>query len=1006
LAKILVGSEIVLGRYDFLLGCIRLFEALVQDAVTQSVKRKASERRTPERAIARFGSAPISSSGTSDKIMSNVLLVFGRTLTGIFESSSTWRFTRLDHKLGINILLSGAFNTILRYAYGFDDSEQLSQKLFGALGPIAEYLVDLFLSTSENDLPTSPIISVLISTSDIQSTTILTRTDELWSRQTRSALQFSNTLIRVGMLLGRTSSHLEHQLFKAAPLLARLYAIDEAYRSPVVILLESLVRSAARTDGEPPSLLGYLGPETAKCFLQIVYTLNQPFKTASVEIDIWRLLSAVVSCKQQWLAIYLLTGSTPKESLKSKGAAASSSRGKPLFTLALDELSQINLSHPQRTIAMLEFVILAQNTWPWAMSSLRGHKEIVPGVLKFLKTLRTQEIRVETEMRTIEKSYENKIAALITEFLAMYLHIARQVGDISSLAKIVENLGYLENCGVAVPAYNASLHASFKANLPKNINGVQVTSFKKTELTPSEFGFNFFYDVELGEMLLSFHSWWKGNGKDTENDRHKQKGLQEEFRKVNANLSLVESQILLLKGWKLLAAELSNLITKEKKLEGILIKTAKDCLKANTMSTLPEHLFGRLMTLRVEFAFLLIQKLANAKVQDPEARSLFIAVWDSIVAMRPSFEAPFIGERADYYRSLLKVLFLSLRFLVPDATNVDSPNARQSVANSGRVKILATSVNEASYALLEILSEVIAKGFHALANQLHDNKDSCSPSDFILLTGLLQTILGLPEIRVHMSEAALLFQNHNTSRYATSLFSWSDQLAEDRDPVYGELSVLFLLELSSMPVMAENLAVDGVLSRLNTANLINYYRRPAGMGPFDDPPRLFSIWNRGILPLCLNLLDAVGAPIAAEVATFLNQFPAQLARAAACLNPRSAPTAKNPNAGHITLGMASEAHSLALIVLVLDKLRASASAVGIIAADVPELEWDKASVKEDVEEWMQGRRGLRDRIAPTNEREVALVGMPSQMEGVENVLEERVVAEFEATLECLGGSAS
>ncbi|KAF2816899.1 uncharacterized protein BDZ99DRAFT_492828 [Mytilinidion resinicola] len=1003
LAKILVGSEIVLGHYDFLLGCIRLFQALVEDAITQCVKRKSSKK-----AVTRFGSAP-SISGTSEKSMSSTLLIFGRTLTGIFEGSSSWRYIQIDQKLGINILLSNVFETILEYVYGFDNDDKLSeveeekpplndkkflQKLVVVLEPIAEYLVDLFLSTSENDLPTNPIISVFIATSDIQPTSILTKANKTWSRQTRSALQFSNTLIRIGMQLGRTGTHFEHQLFKAAPLLARLYAIDEVYRSPVVILLESLVRSAAQTDGEPPSLLGHLGPGTAKCFLQIVSTLDQPFKTAEVEIDIWRLLSAVVSCKQQWLAIYLLTGNTPKESLKHEGTAASNTRGKALFTLALDELSQVDVSNPRRTIAMLEFVILAQNTWPWAMSSLRGHQKIVPGLLAFLKTLRTQEIRNETEIRIIEKSNENKIAALITEFLAMYLHIARQLGDMSSLSNIIAGLGYLENCGVSVPTYNASLHANLKNNLKKKFEGtgVYLICFKKTELMPSEFGRDFFYDIAFAEKLLGFDASWKN-------------GYEAEFRTANANLSLVESQILLLKGWKLLASELSNFVTKDKRLERTLITVARDCLEANADSCIPEQLFGRLMTLRVEFAFVLIQKLANAKIQDEAAKKLFITVWKAVIAMRPNFETALVDKQSDYYRSLLKVLFLSLRFLLPTSASPEIPDLRKSMARTGTRHHNAL-VNDVPQTLLEILAESVAKGFHGLANQLHEDKDSCSPSDFVLLTGLLQTILGLPEMRLHQSEAALLFQNHNTSRYATSLFSWSDQLAKDRDPIYGELSILFLLELSSMPIMAENLAVDGVLSRLNAANIINYYRRPHGMGPFDDPPRLFSIWTRGILPLCLNLLDAVGAPIAAEVATFLNQFPTQLARASACLNSRNAPTAANPNAGRITLGMASEAHSLALITLVLDQLRESAATVGIIASDVPELEWDKAIVKEDIEEWMAGRRGLRDRIAPTNEREVALAGIRSQREGAENVLEERVVAEFEAAVECLGGSSS
>ncbi|OCK76167.1 hypothetical protein K432DRAFT_428911 [Lepidopterella palustris CBS 459.81] len=985
LATILVGSEMVAGRYDFLIGCIRLFEALIEDAVAQCVTRKGTSK-----AVTRFGSVPTPGSGTSEKTMSNSLLTFGRTLTGIFESSLSWKYERIADKLEINTRLAGTFDTILRYAYGFDDTSSLPSKLTSLLGPVAEYLADLFLSTSTNDLPTNPILNSFVSAADEPLRPIPTSANELLFRQTRTALSFSNTLIRVGMLQDRPCSHLEQQLFKAAPLLARLYAMNEAYKSPVVLLLESLVRTAARADGEPPSLLGHLGPETAKSFLMILSTLDQPLETGAIEVDIWNLLSAVVSCKQQWFAIYLLTGNTPRESLRVKqGETASSQlRWKTLFTFALDRLSDIDVTKPRRTIAMLEFITLAQNNWPWAMNDLRKHKKFIAGLVTYLKGLKQADVKAEGEI--IDKCNENRIAALIAETLAMYLHTSRQLNNYSSLTEIVPNLTYFQNCGVSVPSYNSSLHANLKKNFEARFQGCSLASFKRTQISPAEFGRNYFYDLGFAEKVLGFDSSWHG---------YRNQGFFDEFVRANINLSLVESQILLLKSWKLLAAELSNAVKRDDRLPKSLISVAKDCLIANTQSNLPQALFGRLVMLRVDFAFTLIQKLVEVKSNDESARGLFSVVWGAIRATRFDFERAFIGDGADYYRVMLKILFLSLQFHLLQSANGTSDDFRTSFRAS--VSIKPTETDAISQQLLEILTEVVAKGFRSLANQIHEDAKSCSPTDFVLLTGILQTILRIPEMQVHHSQAALIFSNNNTSRYAVSLFSWSDQLAIDRDPIYGELSILFLLELSSMRVMAETLAVEGVLARLNTANLMNYYRRPSGMGPFDDPPRLFSIWTRGILPLCLNLLDAVGAPVAAEIASFLNQFPAQLARASACLNSRVVPTIANPNVGHITLGMASETHSLALIVLVLERLSSSSDAVGIIPTELPQLAWEKAAVKEDVEGWLQGRRGLRDRIVPTNEREVELARMKAESEDAENRLEERVVAELRSALGCL-----
>ena len=310
----------------------------------------------------------------------------------------------------------------------------------------------------------------------------------------------------------------------------------------------------------------------------------------------------------------------------------------------------------------------------------------------------------------------------------------------------------------------------------------------------------------------------------------------------------------------------------------------------------------------------------------------------------------------------------------------------------------------ASSALLEILLEVVAKGFRSLSTILHQDPAASQPSDFVLLTGILQAILDVPGINLMHNKIALTFSNYNVAKYASSLFSWADQLAnDDGDPVYGELSVLFLLSLSNIPQFAESMAVDGVLSQLSSANIMRYYSRATGMGPFDKPARMHSIWTRGILPLCLNLLDAVGVPIAPEVVSFLNQFPAQLDRLAKSLANRHVHAGARPQDSHITLSMASETHSLALINLLMERYRAAGPSMGSLVADIPELEWDKQVVKEDVEDWITGSSSLKDRIAPLNERDVELtkakpVGNDPLMS---NRLEERIFEEFAAAMECL-----
>jgi nuclear pore complex protein Nup188 len=1019
LAAVLIGTEMVLGRYDFLIGCIRLYKALVTDAVERSVARK-----TPSRALSRFNTTTPSESGTSDKMISTTLFTFGRTLASIYESSLSWKYSRSEHRPEINIAICDVFTQILQFAYGVDDAPNLSTKLTKLIAPIAEYITQLYLTKSENDMPTNPILASLVIGVGPEDGTLLTGSGRLWRRQTQATLTLADVLVRVAILLNRPWTHLEQQLFKATPLLARLYGSSDKWKSQVVLLLETLVRGAVRvvdmepsateTDGatntsriqreqkEPPSLLGHLGPRTAKNFLSVLSQLDEPIRVLDIQTNVWNLLSAVVTCKQQWFSLYLLTGSTPREAMRAKPESTPQSRNKALLTRALDALTHISLPD-KHTIqlpwelytAMLEFVSSAQNNWSWAMGDLRKQKDFIQKLLAFLKWMAKLPKTLKTSAEQLERSYQNKFASLACEIIAMYLHSSRQVGDITVLKDVVPSLGYLEDNALELPSYNDSLHRNLKQHIETHFPGVALANIKRTTLYPESFGRRFFYDIDLADRLLGFDSKWSGPREAT--------GFANEVEKANFNLGVVESQVQLFQSWKLLALELSHVVAKDDRVARILTNVVKKCMKANADSTLPEALFGELMITRADLAFTLLKKLVEAKVQTTEARHLLTPIWDAIRTSTSDFDNVFSSDTVHYYRSLLRILYLALHFhLIGDSDQPQDVSFRSSFR--GTIPKSHNDFTEAiSTQLLEILSETVAKGFRSLATQLHADPASVSPSDFALLTALLQRTIAIPEMTMWQSQAALLFANNNTIRYATSLFSWSDRLTIQNngvnDPIYGELSLLFLLSLSSIPALAETMAVDGVLSSLNTANLMNYYRRPNGMGHFDSPARLYSIWVKGILPLCLNLLLSVGAPIAAEISSFLNQYPEQLLRASQSIN--SNPSSRS-HTTKVTLSIASEAHSLALVSAIIDNVRKQGPKLGIQANDIAPLDWDKENVKEDVESWLSRKGALRERVVAMDEREVEMLGRKGQTDGSQNELEDRVVGELEDAGRCLG----
>lgn len=186
-----------------------------------------------------------------------------------------------------------------------------------------------------------------------------------------------------------------------------------------------------------------------------------------------------------------------------------------------------------------------------------------------------------------------------------------------------------------------------------------------------------------------------------------------------------------------------------------------------------------------------------------------------------------------------------------------------------------------------------------------------------------------------------MFSINDSARVAMTLYSWSDSLTVDGDPVYGELSMLFLLELSTIPPMAEQLAIDGILGQIGTANITAYLRH-GQVSPFVNSigiQRCYNVWVRGILPLLLNILDAVGASIGTEAAIFLNQFPNLLSQAELVFDApedQRMKTSKTAKQKHIVLATCSEVHSISLVVYILAGFRLS----GESDMAIPEVKWD------------------------------------------------------------------
>ncbi|MCJ1389864.1 hypothetical protein MMC18_002721 [Xylographa bjoerkii] len=986
LAAVVAMNEITSANYEFLIACIHLYEALVEDALSHVVSRKETQR-----APTRYATTGQDSLGTgiTEVTMKKIVHGFERLMIDVLDTCRNWRFEIPEQRMEINTRICLLFDKTLSFCFRIDDNPDVSQKLTGFLAPAAEYLLDVFLPKTANDLSIQPLLNILLEAlSNSNNIMIADRFYRMQVTQTEAAVRFITTLVRVNQYLKMPSSRLEGQIFKATPVLARLYASDAGIKLPIVELLEALVKHAGDSEEQNPSLLGHMGQGTAKRFLDILSVLDQPLDNANLSVCIWRLLSAVVGHRQQWLAIYLLTGSTPRDSLKDKeqGSMFGMHHVRPMLRIAMERFSDFDRLCSEEAVSILEFLAQGANFWPWVVGEILKNNDLIKVFTDYLNNLRP--LSANSDLKLLE-AHPNKLqmASQIASICAMGIHHSSEIGDTTFANKLRPNLSYLMDYGVSVPAYNISLHSNLRRNFKLKFTSCSLLNFKRTTLSRSSLGKDFYYDVPTAEKVLAYDSSWGGRDAG---------GFREEFERANVNLSIVEGQVNLLHSWKALVTQLSATLNQDQKFQESLAKVIRDCLQSNLDNNLPEVIFDRLCQSRADLAFALMQRMVETTPRSAEAQSILKPAWNTLRSVSPDLGLELTGGNATYSRTLLKILYLALQAHMSDPATASSEATRF---------IESPSTMENTQVVLEILSVVVAHGFRSLTTLLHEDATKVSPSDYALINAILRSGLGIPGIERHPEQLVAQFTDNQTARYACTLLSWSDQLTIGDVPVYGELSMAFLLELSTVQVLAEAIAVGGVLTQISTAALMQYFRRAGGIGPFDEPTTMYRIWSRNILPLGLNLLGAIGAPIATEVSAFVNQFRAQLSRSSNSFDTKP-PSPPDPVAGYITLGMAAEVHSLALIGDILEAFREAGPSAGIVAANVAELSWDRHQVKDDIENWLQRRKTLRECIIATNEKEeVWSRQMPlNALDGAENRLEEKVVAEMSATLSILGES--
>ncbi len=526
LSRLVGNLELSTCQFGLLISSIRLFSSLINSATESSIRRKTNLKpRNRQQANENVWV------GISDRVIAQIALSIAHAAVDVLESSSTWKFSsELDRSALIHDVIPIMDNIIL-YTYSIEDTA--TQKILTApLEPAAKYIIDSFLAPSAGSLRIQPLLASLVAATQLPLATAYAARSEMQRNQTVAVLHLATTLVRVANYFDYASATIETQLFKATPFVARVCAVSDPLRKPSIALLESLVISAGKTVGEPPSLLGYLGPQTSLSFLQFLSTLDRPCNQAQEVHAIWRFFSTIVRNRQQWMANCILTGKTPREARNGNGKAAETSSSSVLSS-ALRSLASISSIERSEALSILDFITSAQNHWPWTIFTLQKNTDFVSQLRRFVRDLKPSSVTCKTSV--LQACDDARVAAYIAEIFAMQLFHLRQIDKASSFANdLTQDLDYYLRDGVAVSGYNRALHITFAKNFSNQYPGVTLENFKRTLLEPRSLGEDFYYSLAFANKMLRFDNGWVGP---------RNSGFRSEMEKANANLSLVDAQI-------------------------------------------------------------------------------------------------------------------------------------------------------------------------------------------------------------------------------------------------------------------------------------------------------------------------------------------------------------------------------------------------------------------------------------------------------------------------------
>ena len=971
----IIGTvELPLQAFGLLESCSELFNSIIHNALPLAIQ-SADTYQSIQLKKARVTA--------SQRLNGSAISQCAEVMLSALEAMGSWAFRDPMQKQRIFANITAGFYDIISYAFGTGETHTDRTPVKTSFMPAATALTEALQNPGFQTTGAGPLLQQLLSAVSESSPVNDLGTSMV---RTASTIELLSLLLRYAQISSNGSSEFAQRLLNLMPILARLplHQSNQSQRTNKLAL--SILKTLPPCSNS--SILGHLGAASSVSWIDILrHSCFQPLRCMTLPL-LWEIYSQLVTINQQWLAIVLVTGAAPGRQRKEGETPTLQTQGKPCIQHALEMLSRPHTVDSATLAALLDFLLEAQRNWPSVSDTIAARSELFPELISWVCR------RDVGSRHEVSQALHNKVAALVTELTVLHMHRLMSMKDERVFSVFIPLLKWLAENAIGTSAYNTSLHVNLKRNFTKKYPTLDAMLFRHSGLVQKSYGSDFFFDLDIADIVIGDDPFWK-------NEKTGEQSFFAEFQRANINLSVVDSELALLHSLEYLSIEHAGFFARNRDVARIMAEMINNCMKANSQSSPAEKLFDTVFQTRADLAITLLRPLVAVKARGSDFPALLTGAWDAVRFRNGSYETAIANEDLEYWRSVLSALLMCLQFHVEKKvrkSNVGGQSALVEIDpfNNMYCEIAYVVVGEG---LRAVVSAIQAKQQERGKSRSDDTNAAVGAKDVTLLLNILQTILRLPtlpQFTVQLSEA---LTSTGAAQSCISLYLWSHLLIEGDEPVFADLSIRFLASLSSLTLIAEDLAVEGIFTRLLSAKFTQTLQTmPSGISHLDKRPHgplMYSVWTHGILPICLSLLHGVGGGVAAEISDFLNRLPAQLNRATSALSGAQSQSAGG--GGVLTLPLVTEVATLSLISYILASFRDAGASAGVDPEGVVVLDGfdqNKRSLAEDVRDAIQQDRVDRKRrTIATNETEAKWA--------ISDVLDRKIVQQLNQAQICL-----